>query len=61
MVKGFLRDDVILMCSDGLTNMVGEEEIASIIEENPELACNSLVSKANENGGYDNITAVIIL
>ena len=61
MVKGFLKDDILLMCSDGLTNMLKDDEIVKIINENPMEACNNLVSKANENGGYDNITAVIIL
>ena len=61
MVKGFLKDDVLLMCSDGLTNMIRDEEIVKIINENPMEACNKLVDKANENGGLDNITAVIIL
>lgn len=61
MVKGFLKDDILLMCSDGLTNMVTEEEIVNIINEDPTKACNKLVDRANEQGGYDNITAVIIL
>ena len=61
MVKGFLKDDVLLMCSDGLTNMLRDEEIVEIINENPNEACNRLVDKANEKGGLDNITAVIIL
>ena len=61
MVKGFLKDDILLLCSDGLTNMLRDEEIVNIINQNPIEACNRLVSKANENGGLDNITAVIIL
>ena len=61
MVKGFLKDDVLLMCSDGLTNMLRDEEIVEIINENPNEAFNRLVDKANEKGGLDNITAVIIL
>ena len=61
MVKGFLKDDILLMCSDGLTNMLQEEEIVNIINEDPKKACNKLVDMANEQGGYDNITAVIIL
>lgn len=61
MVKGFIKDDIILMCSDGLTNMIRENKILEIIKENPKEACNKLVDKANELGGYDNITAVIIL
>lgn len=61
MVKGFIKDDVLLMCSDGLTNMLRDEEISEIIKENPQEACKTLVNRANELGGYDNITAVIIL
>jgi protein phosphatase len=61
MVKGFIKDDILLMCTDGLTNMIHDDEIYSIIKENPELASTKLVRKANELGGYDNITAVIIL
>lgn len=60
MVKGFLKDDVILMCSDGLTNMVSEEEIIQIIKENPTDATKLLVQRANDLGGADNITAIII-
>lgn len=61
MVKGFQKDDILLMCSDGLTNMLKDEEIAKIISDNPNEAYNELVEKANANGGLDNITAVIIL
>ena len=59
-VKEFLDDDVILMCSDGLTNMIKENEIYDIIDENPDEACDKLVTKANELGGYDNISVIII-
>jgi serine/threonine protein phosphatase PrpC len=53
--------DVVLLCSDGLTEMVADEEIAKILVEvgNPELACFQLIASANEAGGKDNITAVI--
>ncbi len=60
MVKGFIKNDVILMCSDGLTNMVPEEQIYQIIKENPTDATKLLVQRANDLGGRDNITAVII-
>lgn len=60
MVKGFMKNDVILMCSDGLTNMVTEENIKQIIRENPTDATKMLVQKANDMGGKDNVTAVII-
>lgn len=59
-VKGLIKDDIILMCSDGLTNMVEENEIYEIIKQDYRLACNKLVERANENGGYDNVTAIII-
>ena len=51
LIKGFLNGDVILMCSDGLTNMVTEDEICKIIMENPTDATKLLVQKANDNGG----------
>ena len=60
MVKGFLKDDILLLCSDGLTNMVSENEIYGIIKSNVENANEVLVSRANENGGLDNITVVIV-
>lgn len=60
MVKGFLKDDILLMCSDGLTNMVSENEIYGIIRANHENANEALVSRANENGGLDNVTVVIV-
>ena len=41
--------------------MVKEEEILDIIKQNPEEAVEKLIKKANDNGGYDNITVVIIL
>ena len=60
MIKGFMKDDVILMCSDGLTNMVPEEEIYRIIKENPTDSTKMLIQRANDLGGIDNITAIII-
>ena len=60
MVKGFLKDDILLMCSDGLTNMISENEIYGIIRANPENANEILVSRANENGGLYNVTVVIV-
>lgn len=60
-IETFEKEDIILMTSDGLTNMVKEEEILQIITQNPEEAVDKLIKKANDNGGYDNITVVIIL
>ena len=51
----------LLLCSDGLTNHVSEEEIIRILNDcpSPEEACEALVYLANKNGGSDNITAVV--
>ena len=52
----------VLLCSDGLTNFVDNATIHSIILQgsSPEDTCTKLIDKANENGGGDNITAVLI-
>ncbi len=60
MVKGFLKDDIYIMCSDGLSNLVPQEEIFELAKNNIELAPKELVEKANNKGGYDNITVVVI-
>lgn len=59
--KTFIKDDIIVMNSDGLTNMLKENEIYNIIKDDKEKATESLVKQANDNGGYDNITVVIIM
>src|SRR5262249_31139026 len=53
--------DRLLLCSDGLTGMVAEEAIASVLraEAHPETACSKLVTLANEAGGKDNITVIV--
>lgn len=53
--------DILVMCSDGLTNMVEEKEIYQKVKENPETAPQTLVNLANNAGGYDNITVITIL
>ena len=60
MIRGFLKEDVLLMCSDGLTNMLTEEEIYKMVVTDFTNSSNNLVARANELGGYDNITVVII-
>lgn len=60
MVKGFEKEDILIITSDGLTNMVTDEEIYNIVKENTESATQKLIDKANEQGGYDNITVVLI-
>jgi PPM family protein phosphatase len=54
--------DRLLLCSDGLTGMIEEDDIQRILEghEDPQAAADALVEAANEAGGQDNITAVII-
>ena len=58
--KGFLKDDILLMCSDGLTNMLRDSEIYNTLLKNPEHPEEALISQANQMGGLDNITTVII-
>jgi len=54
--------DQVLLCSDGLTRMVEDSGIAQVIAESatPQQACDRLVEMANENGGEDNITVVLV-
>ena len=54
--------DVLVLCSDGLTEMLPDERIASVLrgEREPQGACERLVAEANERGGRDNITAVVV-
>ncbi len=58
--KGFLKDDILLMCSDGLTNMLRENEIYNLLLTNPEKPEEALIKNANDLGGYDNITTIIV-
>ena len=55
------KDDILLMCSDGLTNMVEESKIYKVVRENKEKAPEILVNLANNVGGYDNITVITII
>jgi protein phosphatase len=53
--------DRLLLCSDGLTEMVPDERIAAVLvaEDSPEVACRRLIDEANRNGGVDNITVIV--
>lgn len=56
------RDDVLLICSDGLSNKVSAAAMQQTVIENSDAlqqACAELVKQANENGGEDNITVVL--
>lgn len=54
--------DSLLLCTDGLTNMLSEEAILTmcLTSDNPQSAVNALVEQARQAGGYDNITAILV-
>lgn len=54
--------DKLLLCSDGLTNMVEDYDIKKIVKDNDSIedAVRELIKQANENGGKDNISAILI-
>jgi serine/threonine protein phosphatase PrpC len=54
--------DVLLLCSDGLTRMVTEPEIAGALQAEtvPSAAAERLIALANENGGIDNVTVIVV-
>jgi len=55
--------DILLLCSDGLTDMLTDQEIEGIIQNHKEelkQAVNTLIEEANRKGGKDNITVVLI-
>jgi protein phosphatase len=56
------QGDCLLLCSDGLYNMVKPPDIAVVLEQNDPLSeiCKSLIERANANGGTDNVTAILV-
>ena len=56
------QDDTYLLCSDGLNSMLTDAEIAAVLETGGSLdeTCNRLISEANERGGNDNISVVLM-
>lgn len=56
------KADRLLLCTDGLTDMASDKLIAAILktETDPQTACKSLVAAANNAGGHDNVTTLII-
>ena len=57
----FFSGDIIVISSDGLSNKVSPEEMFEVAdEEKPEKACQILVNMANERGGEDNITVIVL-
>ena len=63
-LENVLSDDVYIVCSDGLSGLVDDESLQEYMKENYELPiltiCTQLIELANENGGSDNITVIII-
>jgi protein phosphatase len=55
------REDILVVCSDGLSSAVSSSEIAGVVSAEAEVsaACNRLVNMANERGGPDNITIIL--
>ncbi len=55
------QDDVLIISSDGLSDCVSPDEILEVVVNNStEKACQSLVDMANERGGYDNVTVIVL-
>ena len=56
------KDSILLMCSDGLSNMVADDQIAVLLKsaDAPEKVGKKLVETANRNGGKDNIAVIVI-
>lgn len=61
-VVDYLSNDIMLICSDGLSNMISEKEMLMILkyEEDLNIASRKLVCRAKDNGGKDNITVILI-
>jgi serine/threonine protein phosphatase PrpC len=58
-----LQGDRLLLCTDGLTRMVSDEGLAGALKRfpgDPQAVCDHLIAAANDNGGPDNITVVVV-
>jgi PPM family protein phosphatase len=58
---GLEPDDVVLLCTDGLTQTLPDDRIADIlrVETSPEEGCKRLVATANEAGARDNVSVIV--
>ena len=56
------QGDVYVLCSDGLSGMISDEDILEVLSKHaePEAQCRELIERANANGGEDNVTAVVL-
>ncbi len=61
-VRTLHPDDRLLLCSDGLNSMIEDDVIEGVLasEPDPQIACQRLIELANEAGGHDNITVMVI-
>jgi len=62
IVKEKLKDDILILCTDGLTNMLNDDEIKELLisSDNMQKACDFMVQLSNEKGGLDNISVVAV-
>ena len=62
IIKPFNQNDILFICSDGLSNMVNDNDIIHIFNNESLIkkACENLIKKAKDNGGKDNITVIAI-
>jgi protein phosphatase len=57
----YFKDDILVICSDGLTDLVESNEILDVVRIHPPAqACRNLIDLANQRGGTDNITVVVL-
>jgi len=56
------KSDRLLLCTDGLTDMLDDGVIKQILQQNPDCqaASAALIKQANAAGGHDNITAIVV-
>ena len=61
-VKEIKGNDNYLICSDGLYNMVEDDQIKKILDEDISLKdkADKLIDEANDNGGFDNISVILL-
>lgn len=62
IVKEKFKDDILILCTDGLTNMLNDDEIKELLisSDNMQKACDFMVQLSNEKGGLDNISVVAV-
>ncbi|NLJ78572.1 MAG: Stp1/IreP family PP2C-type Ser/Thr phosphatase [Tissierellia bacterium] len=62
VIKKIYRGDILLLCSDGLSNMLGDDEIREILLGSTDMkeASQNLVELSKDRGGFDNITVLIV-